>query len=68
MSLAGRINDFITGRKPERICDACISRALNVRDQQANQVTVALATTTDFERGPGHCADCGKDQKVIRKT
>ena len=68
MSLAQRINDFITERKPQRICDACISRALGVRDQQANQVAIALATTSDFEREPGRCADCGKDQKVTWKT
>ena len=68
MSLAGRINDYITGRKPDSICDACISRALEVRDTQANQVTVALSTTSDFDREVGRCFDCGKEQKVTRKT
>ena len=68
MALAHRINDFVTARKPDGLCDACISRALNVRDQQANQVTIALATTSDFERESGRCVDCGKEQKVTRKT
>ena len=68
LSLADRINEFITARRPESICDACISRALKVRDQQINQVTIALATTSDFDRNPGRCVDCGKEQKVTRKT
>jgi hypothetical protein len=66
--LAQRVNDYITKRRPQAICDACIARALNIRHQQANRVTMALETTNDFDRGNGVCADCDKQQKVIVKN
>ena len=44
-----------------------VLKALDIRDQQANQVTVALATTSDFHRTTGRCADCGKEQKVTHR-
>jgi hypothetical protein len=68
MYLASRVNEYITGRRPDWICDACLARALSVRDQQTNQIAVALGTTSDFDRGDGVCADCGKEQKVIRRV
>jgi hypothetical protein len=68
MHLAYRVNAYITKRRPEALCDACIARALDVRHQQANRVTMALETTSDFDRGNGVCADCGKEQKVIVRT
>jgi hypothetical protein len=68
MSIASRINEYLTGREPAMICDPCVARALNIRDQQANQVTVALATTSDFNRTTGRCADCSKEQKVTRRV
>jgi hypothetical protein len=67
MSIASRINEYVTTRRPETICDPCVARALDIRDQQANQVTVALATTSEFDRTTGRCADCGKEQKVTRR-
>lgn len=63
--LAQRVNDYITKRRPAPLCDACIARSLEIRHQQANRVTMALETTSDFDRGNGLCADCGKEQKVI---
>ena len=68
MTLASRVNEYITKRRPERICGACLARALSVRDQQTSQIAVALGTTSDFDRGDGVCADCGKQQKVIRRA
>ena len=67
MSLASRINEYLTGRRPATICDPCVARALSIRDQQANQVTVALATTSEFDRTTGRCADCSKEQKVTHR-
>ena len=67
MSVAIRLNEYISGRRPDTVCDACISRALGIRDQQVNQVTVALATTSKFDRRVGSCCDCGKEQKVTCK-
>jgi hypothetical protein len=68
MHLAYRVNEYISKRRPETICDACIGRAMDVRHQQANRVTMALETTSDFDRGNGICADCFKEQKVIRRA
>ena len=68
MNLAERVNRYITNRRPETLCDACIARALNLLHQQANRVTMALGTTSDFDRGNGMCADCDKEQKVIRRA
>lgn len=68
MSVAEPVNVYITERRPDAICDPCLGRALNIRDQQANQVAVALGTTGEFDRDRGVCADCGKAQKVIRRA
>lgn len=68
MHLAYRVNEFISNRRPHPICDACIARAMDIRHQQANRVTMALETTSEFDRGNGICADCGKEQKVIRRA
>jgi hypothetical protein len=68
MHLAQRVNAYISKRRPDTICDACIARAMDIRHQQANRVTMALETTSDFQRGNGLCADCGKEQKVIRRA
>lgn len=68
MHLAYKVNAHISGRSPDTICDACIAKSLDIRHQQANRVTMALETTSDFDRGHGICEDCGKEQKVIRRA
>ena len=68
MIIAERVNEFITKRYPAPLCDACVASALVLRHQQANRVTMALGTTSDFDRGNGICADCGKEQKVTRRS
>jgi hypothetical protein len=68
MHLAQRVNDYITKRRPDKLCDACIARTLEIRHQQANRVTMALETTSDFMRQIDRCHDCNKDQKVIRRS
>jgi len=68
MIIAERVNQFITKRYPNPLCDACIASALDLRHQQANRVTMALGTTSDFNRDHGICADCGKEQKVTGRA
>ena len=68
MNIAERVNAYIIRRGPEAICDACIAKALDLRHQQANRVTMALGTTSDFHRGYGVCADCRKEQKVTSRA
>lgn len=41
---------------------------MEIRHQQANRVTMALETTSDFNRWNGVCHDCGKEQKVIERA
>lgn len=66
--LAYRVNDYITKRRSTEVCDACIAKAMGIRHQQANRVTMALETTSDFDRHNGICADCGKQQLVIQRV
>jgi len=68
MHLAYRVNEHISKRRPATICDSCIAMAIEIRPQQANRMTIALETTSDFERGNGICVDCRKEQKVIRRV
>lgn len=68
MIIAERVNQFITERYPASLCDACVASALDLRHQQANRVTMALGTTSDFNRYDGICADCGKEQKVTGRA
>ena len=67
MHVAQVVLDSITSRRPAAICDACIARAAGIRHQQASRITIALGTTSQFDRASDICVDCGKDQKVIRR-
>lgn len=64
MIIADRVRNYIASRAPAELCDACVAKRLGLRHQQANRVTMALGTTSDFKRDHGRCADCGKDQKI----
>ena len=68
MIIAERVNAYIVRRRPDAICDACIAKALDLRHPQANRVTMALGTTSDFHRGYGVCADCGKEMMVTSRA
>ena len=68
MIIAERVNAYLTKRRPHPVCDACVAKSLKLRHQQANRVTMALGTTSDFDRGNGICADCAKEQKVTRRA
>ena len=64
MLIADQVRNYIALRAPAQLCDACVARHLKLRHQQANRVTMALGTTSDFSRDYGTCADCGRVQKV----
>ncbi len=68
MHIAQRVNDYITKRRNDPVCDGCIARALDLRHQQANRVTMALETTSDFNRWDGVCHDCRRELKVIERA
>jgi hypothetical protein len=68
MIIAQRVNDYLTGRRPKEVCDGCVATALRLRHQQANRVTMALGTTSDFTREPGLCADCNRELVTTRRN
>lgn len=50
------------------IAERVIANALSLKHQQANRVTMALGTTSDFDRRIDVCHECGKEQKVTNRT
>ncbi len=69
MTIAERINYFITAQSPDTSCAGCITRKLGLtRLQHVKQVTVALGTTRDFVREVGVCDFCGEERMVIRRA
>lgn len=66
MSVAQSINDYVTKFRPAPICDLCIVSGLGLsRPQHAAQITGALGTTSDFDRGKAVCSKCGENRKSI---
>lgn len=68
MMIAERVNAFITSRRPDEICDSCVADHLDLRHQQANRVTMALGTTSDFTRQHSVCADCDRELITTRRN
>ena len=70
MSVPHRINDFITRKKPELVCNRCIANGIGLTNATAHpaQITGALATTSDFVQETGICSLCRSSKKVIRRT
>jgi hypothetical protein len=68
MSVAQKINDYITAKAPAALCDKCIAEAVGLTNKGAHpaQVTKALGTTSDFTREDGTCSMCKSEKKVIR--
>jgi hypothetical protein len=66
--IAERVNDYITKRRPDAICDGCVATHLKLRHQQANRVTMALGTTSDFTREHVVCADCDRELVTTRRN
>lgn len=70
MSVAQRINDFITQQHSNPVCNKCIAIGLNLTNDAAHpaQITGALATTSDFVQEREECSLCKNTKKVIRKV
>lgn len=70
MSVPQQVNDFITSKRPNAVCDKCVADGVGMANNQAHpaQITAALATTSDFIREPGTCAICKGRKKVIRRS
>ena len=66
MLVAQKINDFITSRRPDAVCDKCIVESLGLTvSAHAAQITAALGTTSDFVRERGDCSLCKNERMVI---
>jgi hypothetical protein len=68
MIIAEQVNQYLTSRRPDEVCDSCVADNLGLRHQQANRVTMALGTTSDFTRGAGVCADCDRELITTRRN
>jgi hypothetical protein len=66
--IAEQVNNYLTKRRPDAVCDSCIADNLKLRHQQANRVTMALGTTSDFTREPGVCVDCDRELITTRRN
>jgi hypothetical protein len=67
--VAQEVNDFITKRRPAFVCDLCIVRNLGLSVRaHANQITAALATTSEFVREKGSCPDCKQSDVMVIKA
>ena len=65
-SIPERVNALITGSNGAH-CDRCLQEALGLaQNNQVQQITSALATTSDFVREKAACAGCGKTKAVTR--
>lgn len=68
MIIAEQVNTYLTKRRPDELCDSCVADHLKLRHQQANRVTMALGTTSDFTRSAGICADCDRELITTRRN
>jgi hypothetical protein len=69
MLVAQRVNDHVSSKSPHAMCDNCIQVELGLAQvAHATQITCALGTTSDFNRGQGVCLVCGRDRIVIRRA
>ncbi|KRR23265.1 hypothetical protein [Bradyrhizobium retamae] len=67
--VAQEVNDFITKRRPAVVCDLCIVRGIGLSVRaHANQITAALATTSEFVREKGSCPDCKQTDVMVIKA
>jgi hypothetical protein len=41
MIIAERVNQYLTQRRPDEICDGCVTSHLKMRHQQATRVTMS---------------------------
>jgi hypothetical protein len=69
VSVAQKINDFITSHRPAPVCNRCIAQGIGLSDYGAPPapICVTLATTGDFAQQHGPCSLCHRPRKVIRR-
>jgi hypothetical protein len=68
MIIAERVNQYLTQRGPDELCDSCVADHLKLRHQQSNRVTMALGTTSDFTHDLGVCVDCDGELITTRRN
>jgi hypothetical protein len=67
-TLPERVNALITDSGGAS-CDRCLQETLGVaQNNQVQQITSALATTSEFVREKAACAGCGKTKVVTRRA
>jgi len=67
--VAQKVNDLVMQMQGDAICDRCICAAMSFNSHaHAAQITGALGTTSDFERGKDTCARCEETRVVIKST
>ena len=64
MTIAQRVNQFLSRRAPAAFCDDCIAKELSLSRRQAQRVTSALGMTT-FRRAEGSCSVCEEMRKKV---
>ena len=63
-----RVNALISASGAAQ-CDRCIQEELDLaQNNQVQQITSALATTSEFVREKAPCAGCGKVKTVTRRA
>jgi hypothetical protein len=68
VTIATKINEYLTNLKPKAVCDDCIRASLKLSQrQQAALRTETLATTSDFQRQRDECFLCHSEKLVIRR-
>ena len=69
MSVAKKINSYLSAHHPDPYCDRCLASLLDLsKPQQVQQITIALGTTRDFVREHSICDICSEERKVIRRA
>lgn len=67
-TLPERVNALITDGGGAS-CDRCLQETLGVsQNNQVQQITSALATTSEFVREKAPCKSCGKTKVVTRRA
>lgn len=67
-SIPERVNALIS-RSEGANCDRCIQEELGLsQNNQVQQITSALATTSEFVREKAACASCRKVKVVTRRS
>jgi hypothetical protein len=64
MTIAKRVEQFLSHRAPAAFCNDCIAKELSLSSRQVQRVTGVLGTTT-FHRAEGGCSVCEEMRKKV---